>query len=235
MKPFSVSISWTKCAAFLAVFVSAFVFSMQDALSAASWSDQPTWAQGGSGNDRADNTSRRPAYNKDSHFNLSPFAPGTNNLAIDVGQVFLMGDLGNNYADTIGSQLHYTYGVSDIFGFDASAGYSDHSDGKYSMSTLLAGLRTNLAWYDKVIPYFTFGLGFYKPSIELTPANSISTIQFGIHMGPGVDLELTRQLFFGAGLVFHDMFGTTKLLASGEKIDFGGSFTSFFLRAGVSF
>ena len=36
------------------------------------------------------------------------------------------------------------------------------------MTTLLTGLRTNLAWYDKVVPYFVFGLGFYSPSFDVS-------------------------------------------------------------------
>lgn len=145
-----------------------------------------------------------------------------------------MGDLSTEYADSIGSQLHYTYGVSEMFGFDASIGYSDHSDGAFSMTTLLTGLRTNLAWYDKVIPYAVFGLGFYKPSIRLSATQSVSPIVFGVHLGPGVDLELTRQLFFGAALTFHDIFGTTKVTPQGTK-EIGGTYTSFFLHAGFSF
>jgi hypothetical protein len=59
-------------------------------------------------------------------------------------------------------------------------------------------------------------------------------VLFGVHLGPGVDLELTKQLFFGAALTFHDMFGTTRMTQAGEK-EVGGTYTSFFLRAGVTF
>ena len=83
-----------------------------------------------------------------------------------------MGDLSAKYSDNIGTQIHYTFGVSDLFGFDSSLGYSEHGDGKYSMTTLLTGLRTNLAWYDKVVPYFVFGLGFYRPSIQTTTTSA---------------------------------------------------------------
>ncbi len=125
-----------------------------------------------------------------------------------------------------------------MFGFDSSLGYSDHSDGGYSQTTLLTGLRTNLAWYDKVIPYIGFGLGFYKPSYKYTQADGSSRnespLLFGLHFGPGVDLEITKQLFFGAALTFHNMFGTTKMTAQGET-SLGGSYTSFMLRAGVTF
>ncbi len=153
-----------------------------------------------------------------------------------------MGDLGANYNDNIGGQIHYTYGVSNLFGFDTSLGYSEHSDGQFSMTTLLTGLRTNLAWYDKVVPYLVFGLGFYKPSYQVLVNNggvvtnsSVSPILFGVHLGPGIDLELTDQLFFGAALTFHDVFGSSRAAANGSQIDVGGTYTSFLLHAGVTF
>jgi hypothetical protein len=158
-----------------------------------------------------------------------------------VGQIFLMGDLGANYTDSIGARVHYTYGVSDLFGFDASVGYSDHSDGRMSMSTLLAGLRTNLAWYDKVVPNFVFGMGFYRPSVEvkgLTDPRSVTNLSpllFGVHVGPAVDLEVTRQIYFGAGLTFHQVFGTTKYTTDNQRIELGGTFASFLLRTGLTF
>jgi hypothetical protein len=166
---------------------------------------------------------------------LAPFAPGSSNLAVDLGQVFLMGDLGEKYNDSLGAQVHYTYGVSDIFGFDSSLGYSNHSDGKFSMTTALAGLRTNLTWYDKVIPYVVFGLGFYRPSYRVSETATISPTAFGVHLGPGISLEMTKQLFFGASLTFHDIFGTTTTTPDGKLWDVGGTYTSFFLNVGVTF
>jgi hypothetical protein len=153
-----------------------------------------------------------------------------------------MGNLGGAYSDNIGTQVHYTYGVSDLFGFDSSLGYSDHSDGKFSMTTLLTGLRMNLSWYDKVIPYAVFGLGFYRPSFQvasnkavISEPTTIAPVLFGVHMGPGVDLELTKQFFFGAALTFHDIFGSERLTPTGGLIDVGGTYTTFLLHAGVTF
>lgn len=146
-----------------------------------------------------------------------------------------MGDLSDSYSNSIGSQLHYTYGVSDIFGFDTSLGYSEHSNSQFSMTTLLAGLRTNLSWYDKVTPYLVFGMGFYRPSYRLSIKESLTPVMFGVHVGPGVNLEITRQLFFSASLTFHDAFGTTVTTASGAYRDVGGTFTSFLIGAGVTF
>jgi hypothetical protein len=201
------------------------------------WSSPSSW----SSSSRDISTRKQSALMRDEGHNIAPFAPSSNNLSLDVGQVFLMGDLGNNYADAIGSRLHYTYGVSDMFGFDTSVSYSSHSEGKYSMTTFLTGMRMNLSWYDKMIPYAVFGLGFYKPSHEVvsadpkTPITSISPLLFGLHMGPGITLELTRQLFFGASVTFHDVFGTKKITPQGSVLDVDGTFTSFFLHAGVTF
>ena len=146
-----------------------------------------------------------------------------------------MGDLTRKYSDSIGTQLHYTYGVSEMFGFDSAVGYSSHTDNDFSILSLKTGMRMNLAWYDKVIPYATFGLGFYKPAIEISPTNIVSPVLFGLHGGAGVNLEVTDQLFFGASLTLHDMFGTKKQLASGSELNVDGTYTSFLLNAGVTF
>ena len=165
--------------------------------------------------------------------NISPFSPDSHNVAVDIGQVFLMGDLGK-YTDNIGFRGHYTYGVSELFAFDASLGYSSHSDGSFSMITALSGLRMNFAWYDRVIPYAVFGMGFYRPNYKITAAESISPLLFGLHLGPGVDLQLSREMFFGAALTFHDMFGTTRLATTGP-VEVGGTFTTFLVHAGMTF
>jgi hypothetical protein len=213
--------------------------------SSSSWNDQPAWAVP-TNNDNPNPAPRNRARAQDRYRNdVSPFSPGSNNLAIDVGQVFLMGDLGNKYDDSIGAQLHYTYGVSDLFGFDSSFGYSGHSDGQFSMTSLLTGLRMNLSWYDKVIPYLVFGLGFYRPSYQEkgvasgpgqpVPTTTLSPVLFGVHVGPGVDLELTKQLYFGASLTFHDVFGSSKNDVTGLQQDVGGTYASFLLHVGYTF
>jgi len=170
---------------------------------------------------------------------VSPFSPGSNNLALELGQVFLMGGL-TKYNDSIGTQIHYTYGVSDLFGFDSSIGYSQHSNGQLTMVSALTGMRMNLAWYDKVIPYVAGGLGFYCPIYQdwTAPAgnpNTLSALLFGMHIGPGVNLELTKNIFFGASLIFHTTFGSTQNLANGTPLNLGGSFTSFLLQMGATF
>jgi hypothetical protein len=212
-------------------------------LASSSWNDQPSWQSGqptqsGSAPYQANSpsTSRKRLSQQDE--NISPFSPGSNNVAIDVGQVFLMGDLGNKYSDSIGEQIHYTYGVSELFGFDSSLGYSSHSDGNFSMVTALTGMRLNLSYYDKIVPYFIGGLGFYKPTYTIPgtggPSTTASSVLFGLHAGAGVDLELTRSLFFGASLTLHDVFGSDQQVAN-TQLAMGGSFASFLIHAGVTF
>jgi hypothetical protein len=206
-----------------------------------SWIQKPSWAAEGT------SAARHSPKEVERLSDISPFSPGSHNLGLDLGQVFLMGDLAK-FSDCIGSQLHYTYGASDLFGLDTSLGYSEHSDGKYSVASLLTGMRVNMTWYDKVVPYALIGLGFYKPSYKdlgdalgatasspLATASSISAFLFGIHFGPGVDLQVSRNFYFGAALTIHDMFGTAKTYSNGTPLMIGGIYTSFFLHAGVSF
>ena len=216
-------------------------FSLELLASTATPSSHSSWSS-------VDDSNHRISRTQEINREVSPFSPGSNNLALDLGQVFLIGDLGK-YSDSIGSQLHYTYGVSDLFGFDSGLGYSEHSDGKFSMLSLTPGLRLNMSWYDKVVPYAIFGLGFYKPSYpdnttatpggstttSLSASSSISAVLFGVHLGPGIDLELNKNLFFGAALTFHNMFGTNKMRANATLLALGGTYTSFFVHIGATF
>lgn len=209
-----------------------FVFGQTSSNRGVPWAKEPQWAS-----TRAPGqvNSRYRPYSRDFQRGVvSPFSPGSNNVALDVGQVFLMGDLSESYSDNLGFQLHYVYGVSDIFGFDSSLGHSSHSDGTFSLTTFKAGLRTNLSWYDKVVPSFNFGLGFFRPSYQITPTADVSPVLFGIYLGPGIDLQMTDNLFFGASLTFHDIFGKTERSVKGPK-EVGGTFIAFFLHAGVTF
>jgi hypothetical protein len=148
--------------------------SSWDSSSNSNWSNNDSSSDGNSNSDNTYNPSRKASSRNEARIkqlenqNLSPFAPGTNNVSLEMGQVFLMGNFGSNYSDSIGEGLHYTYGVSDLFAFDSSMGYSTHSNGQMSMFNATAGLRTNLTWYDKIVPYFAFGLGFYRPSMTVT-------------------------------------------------------------------
>lgn len=164
-----------------------------------------------------------------------PLSPGTHNLSIGVGQIFLMGNLSNQYENALGTQIHYTYGVSDMFSFESDFGYSSHSNGNFSLVNLDAALRTNLIYFDQLVPFASLGLGFYRPSQVINTNTSLSAILFGLQMGGGVDLLLSKKMFFGTRMNYHNMFDTTKADSNGVSQPVGGSFLSFMIHAGVTF
>lgn len=209
----------------------AFIGSAQAAPSSR-WNQRPEWADSGNDINSAPNQKRSYAE-RGSRSKIAPFSPNSHNVSLAVGQVFMMGDLGK-YNDNIGGQLQYTYGVSNIFGFNADLGYSSHSNGQFSQTNLLTGLRTNLSTFDKVIPYLKGGLGFYRQSEQLSNTVTINPLLFGIHVGPGVDLEINQQMYFGASLTFHDIFNSTTQTALGPRT-VGGTYTTFFLHLGTTF
>jgi hypothetical protein len=167
-----------------------------------------------------------------------PFAPNTHNISAELGQIFLVGDLAARYADALGVRLRYTYGVSDIFAFDASFGYSNHSDGKFTMFNGLAGVRLNISWFDRIVPHGVFGLGFYRPSMDFDQpepglATNTSAFLFGIHAGVGIDLQVSKWIFFGTDVMFHTMFAPKQTIPNAPGLN--GVFASFMVHAGVSF
>jgi opacity protein-like surface antigen len=162
---------------------------------------------------------------------ISPFTPDSNNVSLDIGQNFL---IGSEFKDSIGLQGTYTYGVSSLFAFTSSLGYSSHSEGKYSKLSLLVGPRLNLANYDRVIPYVTSGLGFYRASRALNATNSIAGTMFGVHLGGGADLQLTKETYFGAAMTYHQLFGTNQSTTLGP-IDLASNFITFMAHVGYTF
>jgi hypothetical protein len=42
-------------------------------------------------------------------------------------------------------------------------------------------------------------------------------------------------MFFGAAITYHNMFGSTNVLANGSQLYLGGAYTSFFLHLGATF
>lgn len=228
----------------VSVSVLAVVFSFNGfAATGPSWVQDQTYSQASPTDSRGSGESgRRSTYrgNRGGR-DVAPFTPGSHNIAVDMGQIFLMGDLNAKYQDNLGWRLHYTYGVSDIFGFDASVGYSEHSNSKFGLAVGNLGVRTNLTWFDKVIPYMVFGLGFYRAAYDTAATGpngqgiqSVAPFLFGIHVGPGVTLQLSKLFFIGMSVNFHNMFGTQRGTTDTGPANVGGAFTSFFLNAGFT-
>ncbi len=168
---------------------------------------------------------------KKMHRERAPFAPDSNNVSLDIGQNFL---IGSEYQDSIGLQVSYTYGVSERLAFNSSLGFSSHSEGHYSKLHLLVGPRLNLSTFDRIIPYLNGGLGFYRASRNLNSVTSIAGTMFGLHIGAGADLQLTKQTYFGAALTLHQLFGSTKQTTIGP-IDLASNYMTFLAHVGYTF
>jgi hypothetical protein len=172
---------------------------------------------------------------EDLNSNSTPFSPGTHNLSVGVGQVFLLGSLSNHYENSIGPELHYTYGVSDLFSFQSNFGYHSHSSGALSIWNLSGGLRANLAYFDSLVPFATVGLGFYFPSYTLSNNATVSALLYGMQFGTGIDLLISRRVFFGAKATYNSMFDSSKQASDGTSHSLGGAFLSFMIHAGLTF
>jgi hypothetical protein len=209
---------------------------------AQSWSQNPSWSQG----DAIAQNGQRAPQTQERARPVGPFGPESNNISLDIGQVILFGDLSENYLQDIGFQMTYTYGVSDIFGFQSSLGYSSHSEGDLSILSALTGIRMNLSWYDRIVPYGNMGMGFYRPRFggrEVRGAersggssnNAIAPVLFGIHLGGGADLEISQELYFGAALTLHNIFSTYRTRPDGELREVGGTYATLYFRMGYTF
>ncbi len=219
--------------------ISTGLFGVSTASADSSWSDDSSWRSsspyyyGDSAAPAKDpyrgyTSARRP---KKESREARPFAPDSNNVSLNIGQNFLMG---SDYSDSIGMQGTYTYGVSRLLAFTSALGYSSHSNGQYSKLHLLTGPRLNLARYDRIIPYVNGGLGFYRTSRELNRTNSLSGTMFGVHMGGGADLELTKETFFGAAMTYHQLFGSNKETSIGP-VQIASNYLTFMAHVGYTF
>ncbi len=169
----------------------------------------------------------------ESYSDRTPLSPGTHNLSVAVGQVFLLGDL-SRFENAIGPEVHYTYGVSDLFSFQSNFGYHSHSSGALSIWNLSAGLRANLAYFDSLVPFTKIGLGFYFPSYSENNA-TVSGLLFGMQLGTGIDLMISNSVFFGAQTTYNTMFDSSKKASDNSMRSLGGAFLSFMVHAGLTF
>jgi opacity protein-like surface antigen len=206
---------------------------------AGSWTDDDSWKTSSpyyyGDSDPAPKQEQRSGRSarraKKQRRDVTPFSPDSNNLSLDIGQNFL---LGSEFQDSIGLQATYTYGVSPLFAFESSLGYSSHSEGRYSKLNLIAGPRLNLSAYDSITPYVNAGLGFYRASRAVNVDNNISGTLFGIHFGGGADLQLTKETFFGASLMFHQLFGRQQNTTIGP-VDVASNYADFMAHVGYTF
>lgn len=210
------------------------VFTIFGVCSAVSFSD--AYPRGASTDSTFSRNSRESPSAKntaESYSDRTPFSPGTHNVSVAVGQVFLLGSL-SRFENAIGPEVHYTYGVSDLFSFQSNFGYHSHSSGALSIWNLSAGLRANLAYFDSLVPFAKIGLGFYYPSYTESNA-TVSGLLFGMQLGTGIDLMISNSVFFGAQTTYNTMFDSSKTASDGSSRSLGGAFLSFMVHAGLTF
>ncbi len=193
----------------------------------------PRNASGDSTFSRSSRESTPPKSQSESYSDRTPLSPGTHNLSLAVGQVFLLGSL-TRFENAIGPEIHYTYGVSDLFAFQSNFGYHSHSSGALSIWNLSAGLRANLAYFDSLVPFTKIGLGFYHPSYSENNA-TVSGLLFGMQLGTGIDLMISNSVFFGAQTTYNTMFDSSKKASDNSMRSLGGAYLSFMVHAGLTF
>lgn len=135
-----------------------------------------------------------------------PLSPGSHNVSAEFGQLFMVRDPANA-GNAFGSQIRYTQGISQLFGFDSILGYSSHSGGQFRQIHLGGGARINLVRVDRMVSYLSSGLGFYQTSLRNPDGlTRSSNTAFGFYSGVGMDLIVSKSMFFGAAIQFNNAF-----------------------------
>lgn len=155
---------------------------------------------------------------------------------LQFGQVWAAGNLGEGISSTTAPGLFYEYRASDIFALKVDLKRSSH-DEQLSIFSSTAGIRANLVYYDKLVPYAAFGVGLYFVNKEIPgfADQDSSTTHFGVNLTLGSDLDLNDQVFVGLALTLHQLFGDTATLPNDTEAEVSGRWSSFLLRAGMRF
>jgi hypothetical protein len=90
-------------------------------------------------------------------------------------------------------------------------------------------------YFDQLVPFASVGLGFFNPSFTLPDSATVSGLLFGMQLGTGIDLMISNRVFFGAKLMYHNMFDSSKRDSSGTVQSLGGAFASFTVHTGLTF
>lgn len=172
--------------------------------------------------------------------NVSVASPGNmpmmHSAGLQFGQVWAAGNIGEGISSTTAPGLFYEYRASDIFALKVDLKRSSHDD-QLSIFSSTAGIRANLVYYDKLVPYAAFGVGLYFVNQKFSPISEeeLSTTHFGVNLTLGSDLDLNDKVFVGLALTLHQLFGDTATLPNDTEAEVSGRWSSFLLRAGMRF
>lgn len=170
-------------------------------------------------------------------FPLASFAePGDHAAGLLVGQVWPAGEIGKDVDSAVSPGLFYEYSASDVFSVYFEGVHSSHSEGNLKLLTTTAGIKAHLLYLDKLAPYVMLGTGLYFVTKKFSPTNEIAhKTNFGVHLGAGLELDLSDRFFMGLELDIHNLFTGYAMLPVKGKTEISGRWTGFFLRGGVRF
>lgn len=155
-------------------------------------------------------------------------------LSLSVGQIWSAGNLSRDASSTVGSGILYEYAASDVFSMQAGLRRSEHQERLGILATTI-GIRSNLVYYDQLVPYAFFGAGFYFASSPPEGDNRVNSTHFGINFGVGADLELNHKFFLGLLLSIDNLFSDRAKTPDGQEMRLTGRFSSLLLRFGFNF
>ena len=133
-------------------------------------------------------------------------------VGVGVGQTFLAGDFQDNGEDRITADLYYNFKASHSFDFNVNFHTSSHDFRETEVSTtgLAFGIKGKAYQFDAFSPFALAGVGFYLPSVTRNVNGELlesdDKLVFGIHLGAGAELQLSRRVTVGLMGHYHNPF-----------------------------
>lgn len=156
---------------------------------------------------------------------------------LQVGQVWLAGNISDNAENSIGYGAFYEYTASEVFALQVNLLRSSH-DEILTLTSSTVGFKANLFFYDQLVPYALLGMGLYFTSEDLsnsTVTENVSATVFGLNLGIGADLNLGEMFFAGFQFNLHNLFSSNVKTDNFGEVEVSGRWTGFIVRSGVRF
>src|SRR3989338_46314 len=108
---------------------------------------------------------------------------GSHAAGLQFGQVWPAGKIGEGVDGSIAPGLFYEFSASQIFALQVNLTRSSHND-RLSVFTTAAGIRANLTFFDRLVPYAAGGVGLYfvNRKTVLAPIEDVDTTNFGLYL-----------------------------------------------------
>ena len=160
---------------------------------------------------------------------------GGHSAGLQFGQVWPAGVIGQGVDGSIAPGVFYEFAASQIFAMQVNLLRSSHND-KLSIFSGTAGIRANLTFFDRLVPYAAAGVGLYFVDRKMDPPiRNVKTTNFGLNLGLGADLDLSDQFFMGLWLGLHNLFAAKTMTPAGIEQENSGRWSALFIRAGMRF